>query len=373
MIDPRLRKLANLLVRYSVNVRPGDRVGIRPYGSIAASLALQTELVREVLLAGGHPQPYLMPALADEFDYAFYATASDDQLRQRDRIFELVANEFDCDIVLLCESNTQRLSHVDAERQVLRRRAHAELIRLYYERVARGELRWGGTAYPTAAYAQNAAMSLEEYENFVFAATLADTEDPITLWRDLGRTQQALIDWLTGRKTVRVRGPHVDLRFSIEGRRFMNCDGHLNMPDGEICTTPREDSADGWLESTYPAQNYGIEVGRVTFRFERGFVVRADAEKNQAQLDRLLATDEGARRLGEFGIGTNGAIKVFTSNMLFDEKMAGTIHVAAGAGLPEAGGAHDSAIHWDFLCDMADGGRIIVDDTPFYDSGRFLV
>jgi aminopeptidase len=373
MIDPRLRKLAQLLVRYSINVRPGDRVGIRPYGSVAASLPLGAELVREVLRAGGHPQPYVIPALADEYDYAYYATAADAQLQQTDRIFELVAREFDCDIVLLCETNTQRLSRVDAERQVTRRRAHADLIRLYYERAARGELRWVLAPYPTPAYAQEAEMSLEEYEDFVFASTLADTEDPVSLWEELGRQQQALVDWLAGRKTVQVRGRHVDLGFSIEGRTFMNCDGHVNMPDGEICTTPLEDSANGWLESTYPAVNFGIDVGRVTFRFENGVIVRADAEKNQAHLDKLLATDEGARRVGEFGIGTNSAIKLFTKNMLFDEKMAGTIHVAAGAGLQETGAVHDSAIHWDFLCDMAEGGQITVDGQPFYVSGRFLV
>jgi aminopeptidase len=216
-------------------------------------------------------------------------------------------------------------------------------------------------------------MSLEEYEDFVFSSTLADTEDPIALWGELGRKQQALVDWLAGRKAVQVRGNHVDLSFSIAGRTFMNCDGHVNMPDGEICTTPLEDSANGWLESTYPAVNYGIDVGRVAFRFENGVIVRADPEKNQAHLDKLLATDEGARRLGEFGIGTNSAIKLFTKNMLFDEKMAGTIHVAAGAGIPETGAAHDSAIHWDFLCDMAEGGRITVDGELFYDSGRFLI
>jgi aminopeptidase len=343
------------------------------YGSVAASLPLQTELVREILGAGGHPQPYLIAALSDEFDYAYYAAASDAQLQQTDRIFELAVREFDCDIVLFCEMNKQRLSHVDAGRQVMRRRAHADLIRLYYERAARRELRWVATAFPTPAYAQDAEMSLEEYEDFVFAATLADADDPVSLWQELGRQQQALVDWLAGRKRVEVLGPHAELSFSIEGRSFMNCDGHLNMPDGEICTTPVEDSANGWLESTYPALNYGIDVGRVTFRFEDGVIVRAAAEKNQAHLDKLLATDEGARRVGELGIGTNGAIKRFTKNMLFDEKMAGTIHVAAGAGLPETGALHDSAIHWDFLCDMAEGGRITVDGTPFYDSGRFLI
>jgi aminopeptidase len=373
MIDPRLRKLAQLLVRYCAKVRPGDRVGIMPYGSVASALSLQAELVREVLKSEGHPHPYVIPALVDEFDYVFFSAAADAQLRQPDRIFELVTKEFDCDIAILCETNTRRLSQVDAERQVIRRRAHSDLIRLYFDRAARGELRWVLAPYPTPAYAQDAEMSLEEYENFVFSSVFADTDDPISLWEEFGRKQEGLVDWLEGRKTVQVRGKHVDLSFSIEGRTFMNCDGHLNMPDGEICTSPVEDSVNGWLESTYPAIKNGIDVGRVTFRFEDGVIVRADAEKNQAHLDKLLATDEGAHRLGEFGIGTNTGIKIFTKNMLFDEKIAGTIHVATGAGLPETGAVNDSALHWDFLCDMMEGGRITVDGQPVYDSGRFLI
>jgi aminopeptidase len=373
MVDPRLRRLAQLLVRYCVNVRPGDRVGIMPYGSIASSLALQAALVREVLKSGGHPMPYVSPSLADEFDYLYYSTATDAQLQQPDRLFELVATELDCDIGILCEANTRRLSHVDAVRQVIRRRAHADLIRLYFERAARGELRWVLATYPTPAYAQDAEMSLEEYEDFVFASTFADREDPISLWEEMGRKQQQVVDWLGSRKLVQVKGRHVDLSFSIQGRTFVNCDGRVNMPDGEIFTGPVEDSVNGWLESTYPAIKYGVDVGKVTFRFEDGIIVRADAEKNQSHLDKLLATDEGARRLGEFGIGTNSAIKVFTKNMLFDEKIGGTIHIAAGAAYPETGAVNESAVHWDFLCDMSEGGRITVDGQPFYDSGRFLI
>ena len=216
-------------------------------------------------------------------------------------------------------------------------------------------------------------MSLEEYEDFVYSSMLVDTEDPVSLWEEIGRKQKRLVEWLAGRKTVQVKGKHVDLNFSIEGRTFISCDGHYNMPDGEIFTGPVEDSVNGWLESTYPAIHYGVDVGKVSFRFENGIIVRADAEKNQAHLDKMLATDQGSHRLGEFGIGTNNAIKVFTKNMLFDEKIGGTIHVAAGLGYPESGAKNESAIHWDFLCDMTDGGQITVDGQQFYNSGRFLV
>ena len=373
MSDPRLCKLAQVLVRYCVKVGPGDRVGIRPYGSIASALSLQAEVVREVLRSGGQPHPYVVPAQADEFDYVFYSTATDAQLQRPDRVKELVTKEFDCDIIILCETNTRHLSHIDSDRQVMWRRAQSELTHLYLERAARRELRWVLTAYPTPAYAQDAEMSLEEYEDFIYSSMLADTADPISLWEDIGRKQKALVEWLGAKKKVQVRGKHAELSFSIEGRTFISCDGHVNMPDGEIFTGPVEDSVNGWLESTYPAIMYGIDVGKVTFRFENGTIVRADAEKNQAHLDKLLATDEGSHRLGEFGIGTNDAIKVFTKNMLFDEKIGGTIHVAAGVGYPESGAKNESAIHWDFLCDMSEGGKITVDGQPFYDSGRFLL
>jgi aminopeptidase len=373
MSDPRIRKLAQLLVRYCVKARPGDRVGIMPRGSIASALSLQAEVVREVLKAGAQPQPYVIPTLTDEFDYVYYSTATNAQLQQPDRVNEMVTKEFDCDIIIQCETNTRRLSHVDTERQVMWNRAQSDLKHLYLERAAKGELRWVGTAYPTPAYAQDAEMSLEEYEDFVYSSMLVDAEDPISLWEEIGRKQKGLVDWLGGRKAVQVRGKHADLSFSIEGRTFISCDGHVNMPDGEIFTGPVEDSVNGWLESTYPAIKYGIDVGKVTFRFENGRIVHADAEKNQAHLDKLLATDEGSQRLGEFGIGTNNAIKVFTKNMLFNEKIGGTIHVAAGLGFPETGAKNKSAMHWDFLCDMTEGGQITVDGQRFYDSGRFLV
>jgi aminopeptidase len=373
MADPRLTKLAQLLVRYCVEVKPGDRVGIVPLGSIASALPLQAEVLREVLAAGGQPQPYVIPARADEFDYVFYSTAAESQLRRPDPVYEMVAKEFECDIRILCETNTRRLSHIDPQRQVEWRRAHSEVIHLYLERAARRDLRWVLTAFATPAYAQDSEMSLEEYESFLYSSTLADTADPLSLWRDIGRRQKAAVDWLADKKKVEVSGKHVELTFSIDGRTFISCDGHVNMPDGEIFTGPVENSVNGWLESTYPAIMYGIDVGKVTFRFQDGIIVRADAEKNQAHLDKLLGTDEGSRRLGEFGIGTNNAIKVFTKNMLFDEKIGGTIHVAAGAGYPETGAKNESAIHWDFLCDMTEGGKITVDGQPFYDSGRFLV
>jgi aminopeptidase len=373
MRDPRLMALARLLVSYSVRPQPGDRVALRCWGSIAAALPLQAEVLRQVLAAGAHPHLWFTPDLSEEVDATFYSEANDAQLEHVDPLYDHLSREFECDIIACCETDARRLSGVDASRQSLHRRAASDLRREYYARAGRGEMRWVMVGLPTIGYAENAGMSLAEYEDFLYSATLADVEDPAAEWQSISRQQQHIVEWLAGKRQVQVKGPHVDLTFSIAGRSFVNCDGHLNMPDGEVFTGPVEDSVNGWVESTFPAINYGIDVGRVTLRLEDGLVVRADAEKNPEQFIRLLDTDAGARRLGEFGIGTNERIQKFTQNMLFDEKIGGTVHVAVGSSYPETGAVNESALHWDFLCDMKAGGQIIVDGQLVYDSGRFLI
>jgi len=373
MSDPRLLKLAHLLVYYSIRVQPGDQVALRCLGSIAPSLHLHHELMREVLKAGAHPCFIASIPAIEEFDHTFFSEASEQQLAHIDPFREVFSSRFDGIITVLSEVNTRRLTHVDPARVATYARAHSHLVKLFLERAAKGELRWVMTAMPTPGYALDAEMSLEEYEDFIYSATFVDTPDPVAAWEDISRKQKRLVDWLAGKKSLRVRGPHADLEFSIAGRDFINCDGRANMPDGEIFTGPVEDSVEGWIESTFPALYGGVDVGRVTLRLEKGIIVQAEAEKNPAHLTQTLDTDEGARRLGEFGIGTNRGIQAFTKNMLFDEKIAGTIHIAAGASMPETGATNESGIHWDFLCDMRQGGRIAVDGQPFYDSGEFLV
>ncbi|MCJ7677597.1 MAG: aminopeptidase [Anaerolineales bacterium] len=373
MSDPRLKTLARLLVSYCVRAQPGDRVALRCLGSIATALHLQAEVMHQILHAGAHPHLWFTPDQSEEFDAAFYSEANDAQLEHIDPLGEHLCREFECDIVALCETNPRRLDGIDASRQCLHRRSLSDLRRVYFQRAGRGDLRWVLVGLPTIGYADNAGMSLPEYENFVYSATFADVDDPISAWQSVSRGQQHIVDWLAGKRQVQLKGPHVDLTFSIAGRSFINCDGHLNMPDGEVFTGPVEDSVNGWVESTFPAINYGIDVGRVTLRLENGLVVRADAEKNPEQFIRLLDTDAGARRLGEFGIGTNERIQTFTQNMLFDEKIGGTVHVAVGSSYPETGAVNESAVHWDFLCDMKAGGQIIVDGQLVYDSGRFLI
>ncbi|HHH83545.1 MAG TPA: aminopeptidase, partial [Chloroflexi bacterium] len=248
-----------------------------------------------------------------------------------------------------------------------------EVTRVYQHRSATGELRWVMTLFPTDAYAQDAEMSLEEFESYVFSTTYSDTEDPIAAWCKIHDEQQRLVDWLDGKKQLSVKGPHVDLELSIEGRKFINSDGTHNMPSGEIYTSPVEDSVNGWIRFSYPAIRQAREVEGIELTFEAGRVVKATAQKNEAFLQSMLDTDEGARYLGEFAIGTNKRIDRFIKNILFDEKIGGTIHMAVGFGFPEAGGKNESAIHWDMICDMREGGQIFADGELFYESGEFKI
>jgi aminopeptidase len=241
------------------------------------------------------------------------------------------------------------------------------------KRSATNEFRWVGTMFPTNAHAQEADMSLSDFEDFVFSACYVDKDDPVAEWKKVSAMQQKLVDWLVGKKKVTVKGPNVDLTLSIAGRTFINSDGKHNMPSGEIFTGPVEDSCNGWIRYSYPAIVGGREVSGIELHFEEGKVVKATAEKNQDFLISTIDTDEGARYLGEFAIGTNNGIQRFTKSILFDEKIGGTMHMALGAGYPETGSVNKSSVHWDMICDMRDGGKIWVDDELFYDSGHFLL
>ena len=372
MSDPRIDKLAQVLVRYSVAAKPQELVGISGAPFSPQALPLMEALLREVYRAGAHPIPYLQVPSTEGFDRIFFSEANDDQLKFRQPWTEQMLRSLDCDIGIMASTNTRRLSRADSSKMSIASRAVSDLVSLYFKRAAEGSLRWVLCAAPTAGYAQDAEMSLPEFEDFVFACTFADQEDPVSMWRSISETQSALVKRLAGKRSVAVKGPHVDLTFSIEDRVFINCDGRLNMPDGEIFTGPVEESVNGWMESSFPAIFRGVDVGQVRLVLKEGKVIEADAEKHQEHVTAMLDTDEGARHIGEFGIGTNNQITLFTKNMLFDEKFGGTVHFALGAGYPETGAKNESSIHWDLLCDMRDGGQITVDDKLFYESGRFL-
>ncbi|HEY75682.1 MAG TPA: aminopeptidase [Thermoflexia bacterium] len=367
MGDPRVERLAAVLVRYSTHIEPGDLVLIR---GMPAAEPLLLAVYEEVLKAGGHP--HLQVGLSG-VEEAFFRLASDEQLEFISPLQKMIIEEFDALISVRSHTNTRELSGIDPARQRRHNKAMAPLMKTYMQRGATGELKWVGTLYPTPAYAQEADMSLRDYEDFVYRACFCDQEDPVARWQEVHDMQQRLVEWLRGKKEVKIKGPNADLTLSIEGRVFINSDGHHNMPSGEIFTGPVEDSAEGWVRFTYPAITGGREVEGIELWFEKGRVVKATAEKNEEYLLQMLDTDPGARYLGEFAIGTNNGIQRFTKNILFDEKIGGSFHLAVGAGYPETGSKNESAIHWDMICDMRDGGEIYVDGELFYRSGEFMI
>lgn len=367
MADPRVEKLAQILVHYSTNVQPGDWVLVN--GDVLA-MPLIHEVVKQVVRAGGRPTVLLT---SDELNELFLREADPDQLAWLSPLDELMAAKLDVRIVIRAASNTRALTGLDPSRQQTYQNARRPLSQAYMDRTAAGEHRWVGTLFPCPAYAQDADMSLAEYQDFVYAATFADQADPVRGWLEVHDRQQRLVDWLKGKERVEVRGPHVDMTLSIAGRTFVNSDGKRNMPSGEIFTGPVEESANGWVRFTYPAIRDGREVEGVEFEFREGKIVAARAAKNEAYLLSQLDSDPGARYLGEFAVGTNSQIQRFTKSILYDEKIGGTMHMAVGAGYPETGSRNRSSVHWDFICDMRQESEIRVDGELFYKDGQFQV
>jgi len=366
-VDPRVEKLADLLVNYSVAMRAGDRVLIE--GTSLAEPLLKAVYIK-VLQAGGHPLMNAAPAGMEEL---LFRHASDEQLRYIHQPRKLVMETYDVRISIGGDDNTKSLTSVDPARMVLREQAHTELMQTFLRRSAAGELRWTYALFPTNAYAQDAEMSLSEYEDFAYGACMPDMSDPVGYWRRFSARQDKIVAWLKGKERVHVIGPGTDLQLSIAGRTFINCDGRYNMPDGEIFTGPVEDSIEGHAYFSYPAIEGGREVVGVRLWFERGRVVKASAEKNEEFLLKTLDTDEGSRRIGEFAIGTNEGITRATRQILFDEKINGSFHMAVGAGYPETGSKNESAVHWDMVSDLRHGGEIRVDGELLYRNGQFVI
>jgi aminopeptidase len=365
--DQRAEALARVLVQYSTQVKPGDTCVIMG-GTPAEPLALA--VYEEVLRAGGQPVVNLgMEGQAP----AFYKLASDAQLDWVSPVDRWVAEEADVQIHLMADANTRALSGVDPLRQTRRKTAVKPLMKRSMERSSEGEFRWGLTLFPTQAYAAEADMSLADYEDFYYRACFCDQSDPIAAWRRQSDEIRRLAEWMSGKEEVHLQAPGTDLRMNVSGRSFVAAEGRHNMPDGEFFTGPIEDSASGEVAFSYPASYGGREVAGVRLCFEDGRVTDASADRNEKFLIDMLDTDEGARRLGELGIGANYGIDRFTKEILLDEKIGGTVHLAVGMSYPETGGRNDSAVHWDMVCDLRHGGRITVDGEDLQVDGRFVI
>jgi aminopeptidase len=367
MSDPRVVRMAEVLVQHSLGLRPGDLVVIN--GSTLAADLIR-EVYRAALRAGANPLVQMQfPGLAE----ILLREGNDDQLTQISPVEELLHAKPDAELRIIAEENTRALSGVSGERLQRYTAARQSLRQKRMQRAADGDLRWSLTLFPTQAHAQDAQMSLTDYQDFVFDACYLNDPDPVSLWQTLSARQGRMIDWLKTRHNVHVVGPDTDLRLSIAGRTWNNSDGKRNFPSGEVFTGPIEDSVEGHIHFTFPATIQGHEVAGIRLRFEAGRVVDASADRNEDFFMTLLDTDEGARRVGEFAFGTNDGIQQFTGNTLFDEKIGGTIHLALGAGYPDTGSTNVSAIHQDMVCDLRNEGEVRIDGDVFLTQGRYLV
>jgi aminopeptidase len=326
-------------------------------------------LYRRALEAGAYP--YIMADVPGTGELLL-RYGSDDQLQQTSPFTRHILENFDSRILIGAPDNTRALTGIDPARVNLVNQANRALSRMNVERLTGGVRHDTITLFPTLALAQEAEMSLTEYEDFVYRACRVDEPDPVVAWREQAATQQRIVDWLAGKERMHIEGPGIDLELSIAGRRFINADGHVNFPDGEVFTSPVETETRGHVAFSYPAVYTAREVNDVQLWFEGGQVVKSTAGKGYPFLEKMLNTDEGSRRLGEIAIGTNPGIRRFTKNTLLDEKIAGTIHMALGQCFPSVGGQNQSAIHWDMVTDMT-GGQITVDGQVIYRDGAFVL
>jgi aminopeptidase len=352
---------ADLLVDYCMHVEAGEVIAI---SSDLAARPLVEACFKSTVLRGAHPIVRLeLPGLR-EF---FLENASSAQLAfvPPSALFE--AESQSARIKIAAETDTRSMSRLDPQRQAIALRALEPI------RVATRKHRWVLTQYPTPAYAADAGMSLDEYERFVTAALFLDQSDPIARWKELGRRQARLVDYMSRVKKIRIEAPQTDLVLSVAGRTWINSDGRRNMPSGEIFTGPIENSAEGSLRCGFPVCRDGRELVGIVLEFRDGAVVSARAEQGEDYLLAMLELDAGARRLGEIGLGLNPGINRFTRSILYDEKIGGTVHLALGQSYPETGGTNASALHWDLIVDTRIEGRIAADGQTVMENGRWLV
>jgi aminopeptidase len=365
--DSRADALAQILVRYSTRVGEGDVCVIQ---STTPAEVLVQAVYEEVLRAGGLP---ILQVSTEGAQAAFFDLATDAQLDWVPPTSEWIAENADVRIGIMADVNARELSSTDPKKQARVSKARQGLMESTMRRSAAGEHRWALTLFPTHAYASEAGMSLRDYEDFYYAACLATDGEPVTAWERQSEEVKRLSGWIEGKEEVRVTAPGTDITLGVAGRTWIPCYGEHNMPDGEFFTGPVEDSVNGEISFSFPASYGGRTVSGVRLRFENGKVVDATAEQGEDFLVEMLDTDEGARRLGEIGIGTNYGIATGTKEILLDEKIGGTVHMAIGMSYPETGGSNASAVHWDMVCDLRPGGALVVDGVELQRDGQFQV
>jgi len=359
------KKYAELLLDYCLEIKKGDKLYVK--SSILAEPLLR-ELYREGIKRGANVVIDMSFAGQNKI---FMDHAEGEQLSFVSPNQKVAMNHFDKYLVVRAPYNLREDQNVDGEKRKLRSEATKDINKAYFTRTASGEMERSLCQYPTQASAQEAGMSLEEYRDFVFRACNLHLEDPKSAWLERRKNQQAIVDHLNNSDKIRYVGSGTDISFSVKGRTWMNSDGRTNMPSGEVYSGPIEDSVNGTVHFSYPSIFMGVEVAGITLEVKDGEVIKWSAEKGGEILDQVFEI-EGARRFGEVAIGTNYNIQTPTKNILFDEKIGGTIHMAVGQSYKQTGGKNNSPIHWDMIAEMKDGGQIFTDGKLIYESGKFL-
>ncbi len=360
------QKMAALVCDHSLKIVKNDIVLIR--GESCAE-PLVRACCREVLKRGAHPLVRMSynEQLADLFKYG-----SDHQFSYLPDVDKLQAETVTAQITIESSGNSKQLTGADSSKVAVYQKVRGDLREVMFEREAKGEFRWIIAPYPTQSMAQEAEMSLDDYADFVYTACKLKTDDPVAAWHEVAARQAAIADRLQGSKKLQIKGKRTNLTLSVDGRLWKSCSGERNMPDGEIFTSPVENSAEGEMYFDLPTNYTGVEAAGVYLRFEKGKVVEAKAEKGEDFLHKMLDVDEGARFVGEIAFGLNDNIVKPSKNILFDEKIGRTMHLAIGASYPETGGKNKSALHWDLIKNMREDSEVTLDGTVIYRNGQFV-
>jgi aminopeptidase len=361
-------KYAKLLVNYCLDIKENERVYINA-SYLAEPLLL--EVAKEIYKVGGHP--YFNIKLNGLSDILMEHGAAH-QLQEINAFKKLAFEQFDAYLNIRApfSRGDDDKEATNPEKQKLFQQAQASLSKLYFERIGNGSMRRSLCQYPTQAGADDAELSLIEYEKFVYQSCYLFEADPVAKWLEVRATQQVYVDYLNQASEIHYKGPNIDIRFSVKGRTWINSDGRANMPSGEVFSAPIEDSVNGTVYFSYPCIYMGKDVEGVSLVVKDGLITSWDAEKGKDVLDKVFAI-EGARRFGEVAVGTNFNIQRTTRNILFDEKIGGSIHMAVGQSYKQCGGQNESAVHWDMITDMKNGGEIWADGTMIYQNGKFLI
>jgi aminopeptidase len=367
-MDNLWEKYAKVLVDYSVKVKKGELTIIRAGSYVAQPLI--KEIYRQVLLRGGHP---VVRTAVDGLSEVYIQNATDEQLEYIDPMTELEYDKAKNLISIGAPLNVKNMARQDSKKLAKRSGVMKKLTEKMLKRSADGDLNWVIADFPTQALAQEAKMSLDEYTEFLIKACWLHIDDPVAKWQEIGEKQEKIAEYLNSKSKIRIIGDKTDITFNVAGRIWKSCAGECNFPDGEVYTSPVEDSANGQIYFDFPQIYHGNEAQKVLLTLENGKIIDAKAEKGEDFLNNMLDMDDGSRFVGEIAIGTNEMIQDVTGNILFDEKIGGSIHMAAGASYPDTGGKNVSGLHWDLIKNMKNGGKIYADDVLIYENGKFLI